>query len=288
LPVGGRTLDCYEVLGVPRSADDETIRKAYRALARRYHPDVSDDPDAERKFCQVSAAYEVLSTRRSRVLYDMLGLATAQGGDGPRDTFATSRGGQAYAERFSGPFRPRPRPERRRERRFEVAVDPASARRGTVRRLRLTTTAACDGCAGSGAAEPRAAHPCGACGGRGSVQESPVFDSGPALAIRPCGECGGKGRIVVVPCANCGGSGNAQVERELRVRIPRGARDGDRVRVDGVPDSSAAASVAGEAEDVIVVVRILAPPDLRVVRWASAGGLALALAFLALVLRMVI
>jgi len=285
--VGGRTLDCYEVLGVPRGADDETIRKAYRALARRYHPDVSDDPDAERKFCQVTAAYEVLSTRRSRLLYDMLGLASTRGGNGPGDAFATSRRGSSHAERY-GPLRPRPRTERRPERRLEVAVDPASARRGILRRVRLTTTAVCDGCGGSGAGEPAGARVCGACGGRGSVQESPVFDSGPALAIRPCGECGGKGRIVVVPCANCGGSGNAQVERELRVRIPRGARDGDRVRVAGAPVSGAPPGAAGEAEDVVVVVRILAPPDLRVVRLASAGGLTLALAFLVLVLRMVV
>ena len=277
----GRTLDCYEVLGVPRRADAETIRKAYRALARKYHPDVCDDPQAERKFREVRAAYEVLSTTRSRLLYDALGLAGTRPGDGARHAFATSRSGPTFVELP----RRQPLPNHEEERPLEVAVDRASARRGTVRRVRLTASATCDECGGRGAAEQEGVSACGACGGSGSVQERPVFDSGPALAIHPCGECRGTGRHAR-PCARCGGSGKARVERSLRVRIPRGAKDGDRVTAFGRMEPDVVASLGGGAEEV--VVRILALPDLRLIRYASAGGLGLALVFLVVVLRMVV
>ena len=277
----GRTLDCYEVLGVPRRADAETIRKAYRALARKYHPDVCDEPEAEQKFREVRAAYEVLSTPRSKLLYDALCLAGTRAGAGARQAFATSRSGSMFVER---PLR-QASPNRAEERPLEVAVDPVSARRGTVRRLRLTASATCDRCEGSGAAEHEVVRACRACGGSGSVQERPVFDSGPALAIHPCGECGGTGRHAR-PCARCGGSGKARVERSLRVPIPRGAKDGDRVAAFGRMEPDVAASLGGGAEEV--VVRILALPDLRLIRYASAGGLALALVFLVVVLRMLV
>jgi len=234
----GRTRqDYYELLGVPRTADDEAIRKAFHALARRFHPDVSSDPNAEEKFREVATAYEVLSRPRSRVLYDH--LSRSRGG-------RSERRAPAAGNKLAGPaasYTTLRAAQRRRPRdvKVELAVDALTARRGSTRSLGVTIRRPCEKCGGLGAGS---------------------WDS-------------------TDPCAACLGTGTRTVERAVRVRLAPGTADGDSIRVAAEGDVDRTDGTRG---DVVVVVRVASAPDLPLVRYASLAGLAVALAFLVVVL----
>ena len=204
----GRTRqDYYDVLGVPRTADDEAIKKAFHALARRFHPDVCSEPNAEERFREVATAYEVLSRQRSRVLYDH--LSRSRGGHGERrSTGTTSRlGGPAASYtslRDSQPVQRRRPPS---DVQVELTVDALTARRGGRRSLRITTRRACALCGGLGAASWTGTD----------------------------------------PCAGCLGTGRQPVERTVRVRVAPGTADGDRVRIPGEGDAERIGGELGDA-----------------------------------------
>ena len=230
------------MLGVPRTADDETIRKAYRALARELHPDVSGDPDAEERFSELTAAYEVLSKPSARFLYDRFGYRGRGGGLGPR------RESRVVAE---------------------VELDPLEADRGTRREVRLAAEEECDLCRGTGAVAGTKSRPCDTCGGKGRMRVSSGLGGGRWLQIESCRDCEGLGRVIERPCRECGGMGLVMKRRVIKVRIPPGVQDGTRLRV------------IGEEEDEHLLVRILPGPlDSPLVRWVATLLLVAAIALL--------
>lgn len=216
-----------------RTADDETIKKAYRALARELHPDVSEAAGAGERFREVTAAYGVLSKPSARFLYDRFGYRGRGGGFGPR----AGRPSRVVAE---------------------VDLDPIEADRGTRREVRFLTEETCDLCRGTGAVRGAAARTCGTCGGMGRMRISAGLGVGRWLQIERCADCEGLGRVIARPCPECRGAGRLTKRRVLSVRIPPGVEDGTRLRV------------LGEEEQDHLLVRILPGRiDSPAVRWSA-------------------
>ena len=246
--------DYYEVLGVPPDADGDAIRRAFRASARRLHPDVSAASDAPERFREAAEAYSVLSRPTSRLLYDRFGYR------------GLGRGG----------FSPSARARRRAEAEVREAADLAAevrvgffeALRGTTSTVRLAGTAPCRACGGHGGSEDEL-EPCPSCEGTGRVRRSSTDESGWLLQLEECLRCSGRGSLGA-PCGACGGSGRRELKGQVLLVVPPGTRDGARIAI----------AEAGE-----VVVRVDGPPrEERALRVAAACGLVLAVALLLLVL----
>lgn len=236
--------DYYEVLGLSRTADEEEIRHAFRSLARELHPDVSDEPEAEERFREVTAAYSVLSKPSARFLYDRFGYrGLGNGGFG-------RRGGTRVLA--------------------EVEIEPYEADRGTRREVRFVTEDDCEVCGGTGAAPGTEVRECETCGGKGRLRVSSGLGMGRWLQIQRCVDCAGLGRIYEQACPECRGVGRVTHRRLVKVRIPPGVEDGTRLRV------------MGEAQDDHLVVRIgPGPTDSRLIRWAAVVLLLVAIGLLA-------
>ncbi len=241
------TKSYYEVLGLPKTAGDEEIRRAFRARARELHPDVSDEPEAEERFREVTAAYSVLSKPSARFLYDRFGYrGRGGGGFGP--------GGRRNAARILA----------------EVEIDQIEAERGTRREVRLAAEEECAVCSGSGAVAGTEVRECATCGGKGRLRVSSGLGVGRLLRVVECHDCDGLGRIFERRCPECRGTGRVTERRVLKVRIPAGVEDGTRLRV------------MGEPEENHLLVRVTpGPMDSLVVRWAATALLACAVALLA-------
>jgi molecular chaperone DnaJ len=252
------TPDYCEVLGVPRDADAETIRKAFRAHARSFHPDVSDDPDAGEKFRRLTEAYGVLSKSSTRLLSDPFGY---RGRGNGWFTPPGARAGTEFLRRRTPPV-------------AEVLVDEFEAKRGVRRKVRWTRSEPCGVCHGDGAAPEAISMTCPGCVGTGRRRIESSLDAGERLLqIQRCPTCSGHGTLASYPCNACYGSGQAEIKKSAEVIVPAGTSDGDRLRV-------------GDRSRHVVVVRLLAgPSDYAVVRWVATLGLLVALVFLWLLLR---
>jgi molecular chaperone DnaJ len=267
--MGEAKRDYYEVLGVPRVADPETLKKAFRSRARTLHPDVSDDPEAEEKFSELAEAYEVLSKPTARFLYDRLGYR-GWGNEGLSEGAASPAGGDIldFAEARAR------RRDSGQDVLVEVCIGSVEAARGTTRYVQFAVVAACLACRGEGAQPGASWKMCSTCRGEGRLKTMSRSATGQLLQLEQCGGCAGRGRVASEECAECSGSRRVTLERTLDVRIPAGVRDGQRIRLTG---DGVAESLAGQA---YLVLRVGALPDTRFVRHASAVGLALALATL--------
>lgn len=256
-----KTKDLYKVLGVSRNASQDEIRKAYRKLARKYHPDANPgDPSAEERFKEVQHAYEILSNPEKRREYDQ-GPRTFFGG--PGGARRPGPGGGTFAGDFSdlsdlfGSFgdifgrrtRQRPRGRRGEDVTMSVNLSFKDALSGVTTRLSVPVEEDCDVCSGTGAAPGTSPRVCPECGGRGVVSR----DEGFFALSEPCGRCGGEGMIVETPCAACGGGGRRRRSRQVTVRIPAGARDGMKIRV---PGRGSAGTDGGPPGDLYVVTRV--------------------------------
>ena len=227
-------IDYYEVLGVARTADDRTIKSAYRKLALKYHPDRNpDDADAERKFREAAEAYEVLSDPQKRSLYDRGGHDGLKSGgfagfNDVGDIFANF--GDIFAEFFGGGGfgggGGGPRPMIGADLRYDLDIDLQEAFTGATRTIEIGRMATCGDCAGTGA-EDGALATCDACGGRGQV----VQRRGGFMLATPCRACGGAGRRAATVCGTCGGEAQVEETRKLEVRIPPGVSSGVRLRL---------------------------------------------------------
>ena len=228
-----QTRDLYEVLGVGRDATPEEIKKAYRRLAREYHPDVSDDPEADHKFKEINLAYETLSDPEKRRRYDLFG------GEGFSPDMFSFMGdiGDIFEAFFGGRGSPRGGPSRTRrgsdlraglELSFEEAVF------GATRQVPLDTAAPCADCGGTGAAEGTAATTCRRCRGAGQVSDVRRSIFGTVMANRVCEVCGGTGEEVLSPCPTCRGEGRVAERRTVTVEVPAGVADGVELRLEGV------------------------------------------------------
>ena len=259
--------DYYEVLGVPRTADEEAIKRAFRALARELHPDVSTDPDAEEKFREASEAYGVLSKPATKLLYDHFGFrGRGNGWFGPPGRGPAGSFSEDLLERFFHPGR-----RRRGEAVAEVQLDPYEAERGLTRTVEFTARETCTACGGDGGAPGALRSTCPACGGSGRRTETSNLDEARLLQIETCAHCSGRGRLVSEPCGRCKGSGRIQVARRVEVKIPAGMQDGERLELDGgAPDAA-----------FFAVVRIRRfRHDSLLIRGAALLGFAAAAAFL--------
>ncbi len=230
--------DLYETLGVPRDADSDQIKKAYRRLARQLHPDVNPDPETHERFKDVSHAYEVLSDPEKRRMYDLGGdpFAGAGGGFGAgqgfsftdiMDAFFGGQGGGAAG----GGRGPRPRVRRGQDALIRLEVDLAEAAFGTTREVKVDTAVLCTLCHGDGAAPGSAPVPCETCKGRGEVHHVQRSFLGEIRTLRPCAACRGYGTIIPEPCRECSGDGRVRSRRTLTVKIPSGVDTGTRVQL---------------------------------------------------------
>ncbi len=244
--------DYYEILGVDRNADLNTIKRAYRKLAMKYHPDRNkDDPDAAEKFREVTEAYEVLSDEEKRARYDRYGHA---GVDEQMHDFWT-RGGfqESHAFRDFGDlfgdlfgdifgFGGGASGMRGADLRYRLQLTLEEAARGKEVELTIPKQVVCDHCHGSGARPGTQPVPCRTCGGHGQVQLNQGFFS----IRRTCPSCGGSGKRIESPCPSCGGSGRVRREKRVRVRIPAGVYDGAQVRVAGEGEAGAHGGATGD------------------------------------------
>jgi molecular chaperone DnaJ len=256
--------DYYEVLGVPRTADESEVKKAFRRLARELHPDVSDAPDAEERFKEAVEAYEVLSNSERREVYDRYGHeGLRSGGWAPTfdfgsisDLFSAFFGDDVFGGGGGG---------RRRARGAdvvaEVEIELVEAAQGVKRKVPFSVAVACPTCQGSGAAPGTSVVACKTCGGAGRLQSVSRTVFGEFVRAQPCPDCGGAGRVPEQTCPECDGAGRVLDERALDVDIPAGIHDGQRIRISG---EGHAGALGGRAGDVYVLVHV--KPDPRFVR----------------------
>jgi molecular chaperone DnaJ len=255
--------DYYEVLGVGRDAGEAEIKKAFRRLARELHPDVSGAPDAEERFKEAVEAYEVLSKRETRELYDRFGHAGLRSGGFRPTTF--DFGG--LADIFSAFFGDDVLSQTMRARgrgadiAADVVIELAEAANGTKRDVPFKVAVPCGRCDASGVEPGTEATTCPTCQGLGRLQQVSRSAFGEFVRTQTCPVCGGAGQVIEHPCRDCEGSGQLLEERTLEVEIPPGIHDGQRIRLSGEGHSGV---LGGRAGDVYVRVRVR--PDERFVR----------------------
>lgn len=228
--------DYYAVLGVSKDASNKDITKAYRRLARQYHPDANPgDTAAEERFKEISAAYDVVGDETKRAEYDEVRRMGPMGFGGPGGqgfSFDMGEGGlgDILGSMFGGGRRRSGvGPQRGGDIETQLMLDFVEAVRGLTTSLTLTADSTCSGCNGSGARPGTSAKTCGACGGRGQVaQNQGIFSM-----ASPCGSCRGSGQIIESPCITCRGTGIENRPREVNVRIPAGVDAGQRIRLKG-------------------------------------------------------
>jgi molecular chaperone DnaJ len=259
--------DFYKILGVSEDAEDKEITKAYRKLARKYHPDANpDDKTAEDKFKEVSEAYDVLSDNERRREYDEIrkygpaagmfggGFGGGARGGGPQGGgfgFDASNLSDILGDLFGAGRRSAPgaSPRRGDDLETELNLSFDDAVNGVTTSVHLTSDAACSTCSGSGAAPGSQPEVCSQCHGRGVLDDDQGFFS----LSQPCPRCQGRGRVVTNPCSTCRGSGIDRKPRQVKVRIPPGVKDGQRIRLKG---RGAPGRNGGPAGDLYVIVKV--------------------------------
>ncbi len=249
--------DLYATLGVDREADDNTIKKAYRKLARQLHPDVNPDPSSQERFKEVTRAYEVLSDAEKRRMYDLggdpFGQAGFGGGAGAGAGFSFTDimdaffgGNGAGAAQGAGGRGPRPRVRRGQDALIRLDVDLAEAAFGTTRELKVDTAVLCSTCHGEGAAPGTRPKTCETCGGRGETMAVQRSFLGEIRTMRPCAACRGFGTIIPEPCRECSGDGRVRSRRTLTVKIPAGVDTGTRVQLSAEGEVGPGGGPAGD------------------------------------------
>lgn len=255
--------DLYKVLGVSKGASDEEIKKAYRKLARKYHPDRNpDDPKAEEQFKEVQGAYDTLSDPEKRKEYDSGGAFAGFGnfsgggpfgGGGQGGGFSADLGDILSMFGRGGGRRAQPQQVQGRDLETEVQLSFDQAVNGAQVNVTVPKAERCPTCQGSGAKPGTSPVICPRCEGRGIDAQSQGFFS----ISQPCPQCGGAGQIIEDPCPTCGGSGLTQQTKRYKVNIPAGVRDGARIRLAGKGE---AGQRGGPPGDLYVVTRVAASP----------------------------
>lgn len=225
--------DYYEVLGVEKAADEKEIKKAYRRVAMKYHPDRNpDDPDADEKFKEATEAYDVLMNSEKRAAYDRFGhsgVDPGMGGGGFGGGSFSDIFGDVFGDIFGGGGRGRGGPQRGSDLRYTLDISLEDAVRGTTVEIKVPTLASCDECDGSGARKGSAPVSCSTCGGIGQVRMQQGFFQ----VQQTCPTCRGRGKMISDPCPKCRGQGRVEKSKTLSVKVPPGVDTGDRIRLSG-------------------------------------------------------
>ncbi|MEO1079737.1 MAG: molecular chaperone DnaJ [Pseudomonadota bacterium] len=240
--------DYYDVLGVDKGADEKEIKKAYRRVAMKYHPDRSpDDADAEEKFKEASEAYEVLSDAEKRGAYDRFGHAGVEGQVGGGGGFAGGSFADIFGDVFGDIFgggggRGRGGAQRGADLRYTLDISLEDAVRGTTVEIRVPTLVVCSSCDGSGARKGSSRTTCGTCGGVGQVRMQQGFFQ----VQQTCPTCHGRGYTIADPCPSCRGQGRVEKTKKLSVKVPPGVDTGDRIRLAGEGEAGAEGGPPGD------------------------------------------
>jgi molecular chaperone DnaJ len=246
--------DLYEVLGVNREASEDEIKKSYRRLAMKHHPDRNpDNPKAEELFKEAKEAYEILSDANKRAAYDQYGHAgvdpSAGGGAAGMGGFADAFG-DIFGDIFGG-GRGRSNVYRGADLRYNLEIGLEEAARGTETKIRIPTLEECETCDGSGAKPGTKPTKCGTCDGHGQVRMQQGFFS----VQQTCPKCRGAGKVVESPCPTCRGAGRLKQHKTLSVKIPSGVDEGDRIRLSGEGEAGVNGGPPG---DLYVVIQLKA------------------------------
>jgi len=238
--------DYYEVLGVNKSVNEADLKKAYRRLAMKYHPDRNpDDKAAEAKFKEAKEAYDVLSNSEKRGTYDQFGHAAFEQGMGGGGAGAGGFGdifGDMFGDIFGGGGGGRQRQRRGADLRYNLDLSLEEAVRGAEMNITVPRMSSCKTCEGSGAKKGSAPSQCGTCHGQGQVRIQQGFFS----VQQACPQCHGKGSIISDPCMDCGGQGRVRENKKLAVKIPAGVDEGDQIRLSGEGESAGSGGVNGD------------------------------------------
>ena len=258
-----RAGDYYKILGVDKKASQEDIKKAYRKLARQYHPDTNKSAGAEDRFKEVSEAYDVLGDPEKRKRYDRGGIFAGAGGPFGGGGGGTAQDFGSFSDILSGIFntaggaargtRTKPAAERGRDLETTVSLSFEQAVDGAQVPVSVTTSAACTRGGGRGARRGTQPRVCPVCNGRGVESEGQGLFS----ITRPCSRCNGAGSVIEDPCPTCAGQGRLQELKRYRVNIPAGVRDGSRIRL---PGKGEAGLRGGPAGDLFVVTHVSESP----------------------------
>ncbi len=243
--------DYYGVLGVARDASDADLKKAYRRLARELHPDVNPDADAQVRFQQISAAYEVLSDPEKRQVVDLGGdpLAAGGGSGAGGSPFAGFGFGDIMDAFFGGNGSgrgPRSRVRPGADALLRLELDLTETAFGVTREVAVDTAVRCGTCDGEGTAPGTSPATCPVCEGRGEVQSVQRSFLGQVMTARVCPRCAGTGSIIPTPCPTCDGDGRVRARRTLAVRVPAGVEDGMRIRLSGEGEVGQGGGPAGD------------------------------------------
>lgn len=238
--------DYYGILGVDKGATDQEIKKAYRRLARKYHPDVNDTEEAAEKFREISLANEVLTDPEKRRIVDMGGdpMEGPQGfGGGPSAGF-----GDIFEAFFGGGGQrgPRSRVQPGADALLRARITLEEAYLGVKKEVTVDTAILCDACTGTGSKSKSKPVTCGHCHGQGSIQEVQRSFLGNVMTTRPCHVCRGTGEVITDPCEKCSGDGRVKARKDLTVNVPAGIADGMRIRMVGRGEVGPGGGPAGD------------------------------------------
>ena len=254
--------DFYKLLGVPRDATEDEIKRAYRKLAMEFHPDRNSAPDAEARFKQIAEAYEVLCDEDKRAAYDRYGEAGLRGGAGgfhhvdlaeALSIFMRDFGGGGGFESLFGGGRSQTESRRGQDIRVAVKLQLQEVATGAKRTVKLKTMLRCDACSGTGGKSGTRPVPCTTCGGSGEVRRATRSMFGQFVSVSPCPTCGGEGSIINDPCEVCRGDGRTRGERAVPVDIPAGVSSNNYITLRG---QGAAGPRNGPAGDLLITIEV--------------------------------
>ena len=261
--------DYYDTLGVPRNADEAEIKKAYRNLARKFHPDICKDADAEEKFKKINEAYSVLSDEQKKAQYDNMGHETFTNASKGSYTGGGGYGGGGFSSDFSGfgdifdffgggQRRSGPQPGADLLMRLQIRLEDAVT--GIDREIEVMHTEPCEPCSGSGS-ETKRFNTCPRCGGSGQMRQATSSPFGQFVRMSTCTQCGGKGKIPEKTCKTCHGTGHSRVKRKVSVHIPAGIDNGMRLRMEGYGEAGDYGAANGD-----LFIEVYVQPHDRFVR----------------------
>ena len=262
--------DYYDILGVPRGADDDEIKRSFRKLAQQWHPDVNTSTEADLRFKEINEAYQVLSDPQRRQAYDMFGHAAAGAGGfdpfGAGGAAGASGGFQGFGDLFDTLFGGaaaggrRPRVPTGADLRYDLRLTFAESISGAEKEIEFTSLARCETCGGNGAEPGTEPVTCAKCGGSGELRTARQTMLGQMISVTVCDLCRGVGKTVETPCSTCHGDGRVEQRRTLRVTVPAGIDNGHQIRLTGEGEAAPRGGVPG---NLYVVLHVAPHAQLR-------------------------